>query len=206
MEIKSLRDYLLHEIWRGSTVLVEYPSNYSIGDFVWGTLLPSIPEGEQVIVDDFFGIGDLTFRNYLRKESGERYKTLLNALRNIKLIKIGPGRGSYGTVINEIPLTYDTQEFMDRYYSCLKRLVTEFGKPAYFFTFGLAEYLYFGGEKAIRTILTLQSVLPIEDWTSIYFINGSLMDSRHLAILEEISSSVLEIAWNGKSVDVVIKK
>ncbi|WP_461866453.1 DUF257 family protein [Thermococcus sp.] len=205
MEIKSLRDYLLREIWRGGIVLVEYPSNYPIEDFVWGTLLPTISE-QEIIVDDFLGIGDLTFRNYLRKESGKGYKTVLDTIKNIKIIKIGPGRGSYGNVINEIPLTYDTQEFMDRYYNCLKRLVVEFGKPAYFLTFGLAEYLYFGGEKAIRTILTLQSVLPIEDWTSIYFINKDLIDRNHLAILEEISSSVLEILWKEKRHDVIIRK
>ncbi len=205
MEIKSLRDYLLREIWRGGIVLVEYPSNYPIEDFVWGMLLPAISE-QEIIVDDFLGIGDLTFRNYLRKESGKKYKTILDTVKNIKIIKIGPGRGSYGNVINEIPLTYDTQEFMDRYYSCLKRLVAEFGKPAYFLTFGMAEYLYFGGEKAIRTILTLQSVLPIEDWTSIYFINKDLIDMNHLAILEEISSSVLEISWEEKRHDVIIRK
>ncbi len=206
MEMGTLRDYLLREIWRGSNVLVEYPSNYPIEDFVWGRFIPAIPKEEQVIVDDFLGVGDLTFRNYLRKESGKRYKALIDAIRNIKIIKIGPGRGSYGNVINEIPPVYDAQEFLDRYYGCLKRLVTEFGKPAYFLTFGLAEYLYFGGEKAIRTILTLQSVLPIEDWTSIYFINRTLIDAKHLAMLEEISSSVLEISWDGKKADVMVKK
>jgi len=206
MEGSQLEEFLKRKIREGDIVLIEYPSRYPLEKLVWGKIIPELSHGNQIIIDDFFGIGDLTFRNYIRTVPPKEYKELIEIAKSLKVIKIGPGMGSYGTIIDEIPLTYEVPEFMKNYYDAIRKASSSAIKPVYFITFGLAEYLYFGKEKGLQVILFSRSNLPVEDWTSIYFINKDVIQNEVLAILEEISPWVIDVVEKENEYKIEIKK
>ena len=192
MEVSPILEFLKKNVSLGDFVIVEYPSSYSLAKLLWGGLIPEIPQ-EEVLIDDFFGIGDLLFRDYLRKASPEEYKKAIEATKKIRAIRIGPGRTSYASIVEEIPITYNVSEFMRSYYNALMNLFSVSAKVEYSITVGISQYLYFGGEKALRAILFTRSTLPFEDWSSIYFVNSDILDEKQLAVLRELASWQLKI-------------
>lgn len=206
MEGSQLEEFLKRKIREGDIVLIEYPSRYPVEELVWGKIIPQLSYSNQIIIDDFFGIGDLTFRSYIRTVPPKEYKELIEIVKNLKVIKIGPGMGSYGTIIDEVPLTYEVPEFMKNYYDAIRKASSGAIKPVYFITFGLAEYLYFGKEKGLQVILFSRSNLPVEDWISIYFINKDAIQKEVLAILEEISPWIVDVVEEGDEYKLEIRK
>ncbi len=206
MEIHTIEKFLKSYARGGDVVLIEYPSAYSFEDLVWGRIIPEISHDNQIVIEDFFGIGDLSFRNYIRKISPKEYRKTIEITKHIKVIKIGPGRASYGSLVDEIPLTYEISEFMKNYYDAIRKALADSIKPLYFLSFGLGEYLYFGKEKALQAILFSRSNLPVEDWTSIYLVNKDIIEKPQLAILEDISSWILEIIPEKEGYEITVKK
>jgi len=188
------------EIQTGDVVIIEYPSGYPMEEIVWGEVIPEISRENTVLIDDFFGIGDLMFRNYMRRLEPPEYRKIFKIVKNIKVVKIGPGRASYGKIVNEIPITYETQIFLDNYYLSINKIMKESTKPLYFVSIGVSEYIYFGKEKALQTLLTTRSFLPVEDWSSIYFLNRDMLPKEALAIMEDIASHIIEIKREGEPV------
>ncbi|WP_048058196.1 DUF257 family protein [Pyrococcus yayanosii] len=194
---------IMDKIRNGDVVLIEYPSTFPSHRLLWETLIPELAEGFDIVIDDFFGVGDLLFRAYIRRITAEEYKKIMDIVGSVKVVKIGPGKVSYGRLVEEIPLTYDVSEFIKLYYPSIRKVISKASKKVVFITVGLSEYLYFGGDKALQTILFSRSSLPIEDWTSIYLLNTSLVPAQALAALEEISPLIISSEPSGK---VVIKK
>lgn len=196
----SIKNVIQKEIQTGDVVIIEYPSGYPMEEIVWGEVIPEISRENTVLIDDFFGIGDLMFRNYMRRLEPPEYKKIFKIVKNIKVVKIGPGRASYGKIVNEIPITYETQIFLDNYYLSINKIMKESTKPLYFVSIGVSEYIYFGKEKALQTLLTTRSFLPVEDWSSIYFLNRDMLPKEALAIMEDIASHIIEIKREGEPV------
>ncbi|AHF80895.1 DUF257 family protein [Thermococcus paralvinellae] len=206
MRIHSIGKFLKSQVRGGDVVLIEYPSAYPFENLAWGEIIPEISHDTQTVVDDFFGIGDLSFRNYIRRVSPKEYRKIIDITKHIKVIKIGSGRASYGSIVDEIPLTYEISEFMKNYYDAIRKALVDSIKPLYFLSFGLAEYFYFGKEKAIQAILFSRSNLPVEDWTSIYLINKTLIEEPQLAVLEDISAWILDITQEEGEYIIRLKK
>ena len=196
----SIKNVIQKEIQTGDVVIIEYPSGYPMEEIVWGEVIPEISRENTVLIDDFFGIGDLMFRNYMRRLEPPEYRKIFKIVKNIKVVKIGPGRASYGKIVNEIPITYETQIFLDNYYLSINKIMKERTKPLYFVSIGVSEYIYFGKEKALQTLLTTRSFLPVEDWSSIYFLNRDMLPKEALAIMEDIASHIIEIKREGEPV------
>jgi hypothetical protein len=196
MEVGSLAEFLKKHSTLGDFILVEYPSFYPLGDLVWGEIIPSF-SSHDILIDDFFGVGDLLFRDYLRKSSPQKYKEVMESTKRIKAIRIGPGRTSYASIVEEIPLTYEISEFMKSYYDALMKLSSHSAKVEYSITFGISQYIYFGKDKALRAILFTRSTLPFEDWTSIYFVNSDILDKQQIAVLRELASNSVRIQKEG---------
>ncbi|WP_293257855.1 DUF257 family protein [Palaeococcus sp. (in: euryarchaeotes)] len=196
----SIKNVIQKEIQTGDVVIIEYPSGYPMEEIVWGEVIPEISRENTVLIDDFFGIGDLMFRNYMRRLEPPEYRKIFKIVKNIKVVKIGPGRASYGKIVNEIPITYETQIFLDNYYLSINKIMKESTKPLYFVSIGVSEYIYFGKEKALQTLLTTRSFLPVEDWSSIYFLNRDMLPKEALAIMEDIASHIIEIKREGEPV------
>ncbi|WP_048150228.1 DUF257 family protein [Palaeococcus ferrophilus] len=201
----SIAELLREEMKSGDSLLIEYPGGYPIEDLLWGQVMPAILQKGMVLVDDFFGVGDLMFRNYVRKLPASEYKTLLRGIRNISVIKIGPGQASYGKILVQVPLTYDSEAFLDSYYGAIRESLRTQDKPLYFVSLGVSEYIYFGKEKALQTLLVTRSSLPIEDWASVYLLNTDLVNGSALALMEELSSWVLEV-WGKEGSTINLKK
>ncbi len=192
VDVPSFGTYLLGKVKRGSVILVEYSPTYQMERFSWGFLLPILMERGEVVVVDFFGVGDIMFRNYIRGIGGREYSKILELIKSLKIIKVGPGSCSYGGIIDEIVPTYDPQSALRSYYSMINKLVNSPTKPDYMVTFGLAMYLHFGGEGAIRSLLTWVTTLPVEDWAWVHLVNKGVLSEENLAILEELSSMVFQ--------------
>ncbi|USS40645.1 DUF257 domain-containing protein [Thermococcus aggregans] len=192
METTSLAQFLRTHVSAGDLVIVEYPSTYPLENLVWGELVPSL-SGHEILIDDFFGVGDLLFRDYIRKSPPEKYKLLMELTKRIKAIRIGPGRTSYASIVEEIPTTYDIPEFMKNYYDALTKISSPSTKIEYLMTLGISQYVYFGGDRALRAILFTRSMLPFEDWTSIYFVNSDIMNKQQIAIFRELASKVIKV-------------
>ncbi len=192
MDVPSFGTYLLGKVKRGSVILVEYSPTYQMERFSWGFLLPILMERGEVVVVDFFGVGDIMFRNYIRGIGGREYSKILELIKSLKIIKVGPGGCSYGGVIDDVVPTYDPQSALRSYYSMINKLVNSPTKPDYMVTFGLAMYLHFGGEGAIRSLLTWVTTLPVEDWAWVHLVNKGVLSEENLAILEELSSMVFQ--------------
>jgi len=204
MEIGSISEFLEKNVTLGDFVLIEYPSPYSIAQLLWGELVPEISQKE-ILIDDFFGIGDLLFRGYLRKTPPEEYKKAMEVTKNLRAIRIGIGRTSYTSIAEEIPITYEVSEFMRNYYNALMKLFSVSTKVEYSITLGVSQYIYFGGEKALKAILFTRSTLPFEDWTSIYFVNKDILDERQLAILRELANWCLKIIKEGNAYKIEVE-
>lgn len=196
MEVNSLTEFLKIHATPGDFILIEYPSLYPLETLIWGELIPSI-SGSEILIDDFFGVGDLLFRDYLRKSSPEKYKSLMESTKKIRAIRIGPGRTSYASVVEEMPVTYEISEFMRNYYNALMKLFSPSTKVEYSITLGISQYIYFGRDKALRAILFTRSTLPFEDWTSIYFVNNDILDKQQIAVLRELASNSVRIQKEG---------
>ena len=89
----SLTQLLKTHVTAGDFVVVEYPSLYPLENLVWGELIPSLSNHE-ILIDDFFGVGDLLFRDYIRKSPPEKYKALMESTKRIKAIRIAARRAS----------------------------------------------------------------------------------------------------------------
>lgn len=194
--MNSLTQLLKTHVTAGDFVVVEYPSLYPLENLIWGELIPSLSNHE-ILIDDFFGVGDLLFRDYIRKSPPEKYKALMESTKRIKAIRIGPGRTSYASVVEEMPVTYEISEFMRNYYNALTKLSSPSTKVEYSITLGISQYIYFGGDKALRAILFTRSMLPFEDWTSIYFVNSDILDKQQIAVLRELASKSIKIKKEG---------
>ncbi|ASJ13082.1 MULTISPECIES: DUF257 family protein [Thermococcus] len=202
METSVFEKYLFGRAERGDTVLIEYPPTYPLGKFSWGFLIPSLIERGGVVIGDFFGIGDLLFRNYIRRVSGKEYSDIIELIKKIKVVKIGPGSASYGEVIEEVVPVYDSHSFLKNYHTVVNRMTHSPTKPEYFVTFGLSHYVHFGGDEAMKAIMTGISTIPMEDWVGIHFLNVDVLSRVHLAMLEEMASIVFQLSDE----EVIVKK
>ncbi len=200
MDVSSFGTYLLGKARRGDVIILEYPPTYSLERFSWGFLIPALMDRGKVVVVDFFGIGDITFRSYVRGIGGGEYSKILELIKELKVIKVGPGGGSYGEIIDEIVPTYEPQSALKSYHGVINRLVNSPTKPDYMVTFGLAMYLHFGGEGAIRSLLAGLSTLPVEDWAWVHLVNRETLPKEKIAIIEEVSSMVFELSGDGVTV------
>ncbi len=202
METSVLEKYLFGRTERGDTVLIEYPPTYPLEEFSWGFLIPSLIERGEVVIGDFFGVGDLLFRNYIRRVSGRKYSDIIELIKKIKVVKIGPGSASYGEVIEEVVPVYDSHSFLKNYHTVINRMTHSPTKPEYFVTFGLSHYVHFGGDEAMKAIMTGISTIPMEDWVGIHFLNVDVLSRAHLAMLEEMASIVFQLSKE----EVIVKK
>ncbi|NJE04427.1 DUF257 family protein [Thermococcus sp. MV11] len=200
MDTPIFEKYLLGRASRGDTILIEYKPSYPVEDFSWGILLPALAGRYGVVVADFFGVGDVLFRNYARRISGREYSRVIELIKRIKVVKIGPGSASYGEVIEEVVPAYDPQTFLKNYHAVIGKMSRSPVKPEYFVTFGLSHYIHFGGDEAVKSILTGISTIPMEDWVGIHFINKDVLRKEHLAMLEEIASMVFQVSEEGLKV------
>jgi hypothetical protein len=197
MDASTLRNYIVGKINRGDTVLIEYESTYPIDEFSWGLLIPFLVGRDGVVVADFYGIGNLLFRNYVRKISGREYSELIGLMKRIKVVRIGPGSADYGEVVEEIAPSYEPHTFLKNYHTIISRMSRLPSKPEYFVTFGLGHYIHFGGDEAIKSLITAVSTIPMEDWVGVHFINENVMRKERLAMLEEVSSMIFHISREG---------
>ncbi|EEB74935.1 DUF257 family protein [Thermococcus sp. AM4] len=181
----------------GDRVLVEYTSNVPISRILWQSITRHILDDETVIIFDFYGIGDITFRNYLRSAVGEEYKKLIESKKSVYIFKIGPGGASYGETVGQEKVYTDAESFLKAYYSMIHRALSLPRKPRYAVVFGLSEYLYFTGASGLFNLLNVVSTIPIEDWVTVVPLNIDAIDERQRAILEEISSWVIRITEEG---------
>lgn len=202
MDTSVFEEHLFGRAERGDTVLIEYSPTYPLGKFLWSFLMPRLIERGSVVIGDFFGIGDIIFRNYIRGISGKEYSGVIELIKEIKIVKIGPGSASYGEVIEEITPTYDSHGFLKNYHTIINRMAHSPTKPGYFITFGLAHYLNFGKDNAVKALLTSISTLPMEDWVGIHFINVDVLEEYQLAMLEEVASMVFYLTEDG----IIVKK
>ncbi|CAB49351.1 DUF257 family protein [Pyrococcus abyssi] len=198
MKPKYIDKMIVDKIKNGDVVVIEYPSTFPVHEFLWDELIPTLIDEFEIVIDDFFGIGDVLFRTFLRRVPPKEYSEIMERIiGKVKVIKIGPGKVSYSNVIEEIPLTYDLSEFIKLYYPGIREVIAKASRRVIFITVGLAEYLYFGGDNALQTILLSRSILPIEDWTSVYLVNVNLAPEKSIAALEEISPLVIYLSEKG---------
>ncbi|NJE60347.1 DUF257 family protein [Thermococcus sp. 21S7] len=197
MNPSEFEGYLLGRIHRGDIVLIEYRSTYRIDGFAWGFVIPALARVGSIVIWDFFGIGNLLFKNYARKMKGEEYVRILELLKDVRIVKIGPGSISYGEVIEEVTPSYRVQDFIKNYYTTIQRMERLPLKPTHVITFGLANYINFGGNETLKHILTALSTIPMEDWATLNFVNVDILTAEQLAILEEIAAAVFFVSEDG---------
>ncbi|WP_245250260.1 DUF257 family protein [Thermococcus stetteri] len=182
----------LTAVMPGDIVLIKYTSTEPVERVAWGEVIPSLHD-HGIVSIDFWGIGEILVRKFA-KTSGIEYTKILDVMREIKVIKVGPGAISYGEVLEDIVPTYEPQNFLRNYYSILSRVSRLPKKPRYVVMFGLSHYIYFNPEKALKSILTAVSTIPIEDIAIINFVNTSILKEEHIGILEELSTKIAEIS------------
>ncbi len=191
---------LMHSFQPGDRVLMEYEAKLPISKIAWRYItrcILEILEDEPIIIFDFYGIGDIMFRNYLRSISGEEYRQLIEAKRNIYIFKIGPGGASYGEIVGHERVYLDPESFLKGYYTMVQRVLSLPRKPRYAVVFGISEYLYFAGSSGLFNLINVISTIPIEDWVTIVLLNIDAVDEKQRAILEEISSWVVRLGEEG---------
>ncbi|ASJ10013.1 biotin synthase [Thermococcus sp. P6] len=197
MRTSLLENCLFEKIRRGDNVIIEYGSSYPVEMFSWGFLVPALVERNGITVVDFFGVGSILFRNYVRKVSGSEYSRIIEFLKKIKVIKVGPGTVGYGEVIDERIPVYDPQTFLREYYAIVNRITRFPMKPGYLVTFGLSHYVHFGGDKAVKSLITGLTTIPMEDWVSVHLLNVDVLEPTHLAMLEEMAPVVFQLSDEG---------
>jgi len=197
MVTSSLEEYLLGEVERGEIILVEYSSRVPIEEFAWEVIAPSLVGRGEVVVVDFLGVGSLLFRNYERKAPGREYTKLLELIKRLKVVQIGPSTSNYGEVVETLVPSEDPKGFLKNYHTLVNRITKLPSKPDYMIVFGFAEHVYFGGDSVLRNLLTALATIPLEDWTVVAFINFEILKPEQVAILEEISSAAFRITKDG---------
>jgi len=198
--IEVLKKCLLGKALRGDIVLVEYSSNYPVERLVWEDTVPLMKSSGELVVCDFFGIGETFFRKYVRRLPGREYSRFIELLRGIKIVKVGPGTATYGEVIEELVPTYDPHIFLRNYHSIMGKVSRMPQKPKYFVSFGLGHYIHFNPDEAVKSLLTAITNIPMEDLLSVHFINTDILDRKHLAIMEELATFVIRASEGGLSV------
>ena len=181
----------------GEFLLIEYEPTFNVEDFSWGLLMPALLREGPTVVADFFGVGDIMFRNYARRASGREYSRIIDLAGSVKVIKVGPGSASYGELIEELAPVYEAQTFLRNYHSLVGRVSRLPVKPRYLVTFGLGHYVHFGGDDAVLAILTAAGTLPFEDLVGVHLVNRDVMRRDHLAILEGMASVIFELTSEG---------
>jgi len=197
MVTSSLEEYLLGEVERGEIVLVEYSSRVPIEELAWEVLAPSLVERGDVVVVDFLGVGSLLFRNYERKAPGREYTKLLELMRKLKVVQIGPSTSNYGEVIETLVPSEDSKSFLKNYHTVINRIAKLPSKPEYMLVFGFAEHVYFSGAAVLKNLLTALATIPFEDWAVVAFINFEVMKPEQIAVLEGISSAAFRVTKDG---------
>ncbi|WP_456367307.1 DUF257 family protein [Thermococcus sp.] len=172
----------------GDMILIEYKSSEPIERFSWGELIPSL-SNYGVVVVDFYGIGEILLRKFIRK-SGKEYALILDALRDIKVVKVGPGAVSYGELLTEVSPSYDPQIFLKHYYSIMTRISRLPKKPRYMIVFGLSHYIHFEPDSSMKALLTAVSSIPAEDLVKIVLVNKEILNEAQLSLLREVSTIV----------------
>ncbi len=197
MVMSSLEEYLLGEVERGEIILVEYSPRVPLEEFAWEILAPSLAERGEVVVVDFLGVGSILFRNYERKTPGKEYRRLLELMKKLKVVQIGPSISNYGEVIESLVPSEDSKSFLKNYHTLINRIAKLPTKPDYMLVFGFAEHVYFGGDGVLRNLLTALATIPIEDWIVVAFINFEVLKPEQIAILEGVSSAAFRLTKEG---------
>jgi len=188
---KNLIEYL-ESMEKGDIVIVEYHPDSKSDRVIWEFILQSLATRGSVVVGDFYGVGDVSFRSYIRAIGGEEYGRIMELIKNIRIIKIMSGAATYGEVIEEINPSYTASSFLLSYHSIINKLLSS-AKPEYLLTFGVAQYVRFGGMNALEGLVSATGAIPIEDWTTIHFINVDALKKEELAVVEDMASKIVEI-------------
>ncbi|AHL23282.1 MULTISPECIES: DUF257 family protein [Thermococcus] len=192
MAIKNLEKDVLSFMTPGDVVLIEYQSREPIENLAWGELLPAINAGGVVVVD-FFGMGEILLRKFMRRGDVD-YSGVLELLKDLRVVRVGPGTVTYGEILEDVVPSYDPHTFLRSYHSIMSKISRLPQKPKYMVTFGLGHYIHFNPENAIKSILTAVSTIPAEDLVIINFVNADVIKRAHLAILEELSTAIVEVS------------
>ena len=195
-----IEELLLGKAMRGDVVIMEYSPRIPIERTAWGKVVPLLKANGNLVIVDFFGIGDALFRKYLRRLPGKDYSEFVEMVRDIGVIKVGPGATTYGEILDEFVPTYDPHIFLKSYYAVMSRITRLPQKPKYIVSFGLSHYVYFNPEGAVKSLTTAITNLPIEDMIGVHFLNTDVISRGELAIIEEAATFVLEISGEGFSV------
>jgi len=192
MAIKNLEKDVLSFMTPGDVVLIEYQSREPIENLTWGELLPAI-RTYGVVVADFFGIGEILLRKFMRRGDVD-YSSVLELLKDLRVVRVGPGTVTYGEILEDVVPSYDPHTFLRDYHSIMSKISRLPQKPKYMVTFGLGHYIHFDPVNAIKSILTAVSTIPAEDLVIINFVNADVIKRAHLAILEELSTAIVEVS------------
>ncbi len=132
-------------------VLIEYTSTYPLEEFSWGFLIPRLVKRGEIAIGGLLWSGGSPVQElHTRAPPVKAYSRVLELIKRIKIVKIGPGSASYGEVIDEVVPSYNPQDFLKNYHAIVNRMIHSPTKPEYFVTFGLAHYIRFGGDGAIK--------------------------------------------------------
>lgn len=195
MENSILEQYLFGEAEPGEVMLIEYSSTEFIEHLIWGKILPELSERGEVVVIDFYGIGDVFFRNYEKKAGSEDYLRILDIINRTKVIKIGTGSSSFGELIETFPISESSRDFLKKYYTAMNRIKNLPRKPEYVLVLGLSEYFHLHDEPSkLRNFLLAFSTIPVYDWKILSFINVEIIRPEILSLLEEVSSAVFVVS------------
>lgn len=183
-------DRLLASLQPRDKLLLEYRSLEMIEDFIWGRLIPELIEESTVLVVDVYGVGDVLFRNHIRKAKISEYKPLIQAKKRIYVFKLGPGNPSYGNIVGEDKLRLNPDDFLKEYHWMIRKVLNLPEKPKFLAVFGISEFLLFHGKNALKNIIHTASALPVEEWVTIIPLNVSAVQDEFIAVLEEFSTHV----------------
>ncbi|WP_456366214.1 DUF257 family protein [Thermococcus sp.] len=178
----------------GDRALIEYDPKAPVELLLWRDVVPQIVDESSLLVVDWYGIGDVLFRNYLRKAPGKEYQFLIEAKKKVYVFKVGPGHPSYGQKIGEEKVYTDPEDFMRAYYWMIRKAVNLPQKPRHLLILGLAEYVYFAGPQGLQNIIQVTSAIPVEDWITIVPVNRRVLSAAELGILEDIASHIAEFS------------
>ncbi|WP_297507947.1 DUF257 family protein [Thermococcus sp.] len=190
----TLEKLLLGEALRGDVVIIEYSSLTPVERTAWGKLVPLLKANGNLVITDFFGIGDTLFRKYLRRLPGKAYSEFVELIKDIKVIKIGPGATTYGEILDEMVPTYDPHIFLKNYHAIMSRISRLPQKPKFLLSFGLSHYARFNPDGALKSIITAVTNIPMEDLIGVHLVNKDILTRENLAVFEEIATFVLDVS------------